>query len=61
MTSVNNRPEILTKLGVGSGLDTSALIETLVNAETEGSKETLENKESEFKLEFQPFLKLKII
>mgnify|MGYP007000449928 len=36
MTSVNNRPEILTKLGVGSGLDTTSLIEALVNAETEG-------------------------
>ena len=32
MTSVNNRPEILSKLGVGSGLDTSALIESLVEA-----------------------------
>ena len=38
MTSVNNRPEILTKLGVGSGLDTTALIEALVNAETKASK-----------------------
>ena len=47
MTSVNNRPEILTKLGVGSGLDTTALIEALVNAETEGVKETLDNKEIE--------------
>ena len=49
MTSVNNRPEILTKLGVGSGLDTTALIEALVNAETEGVKESLDNKESEYK------------
>ena len=41
MTSVNNRPEILSKLGVGSGLDTSALIESLVEAEIAGPKEQL--------------------
>ena len=43
MTSVNNRPEILSKLGVGSGLDTSALIETLVEAEIAGPKEQLDS------------------
>ena len=47
MTSVNNRPEILSKLGVGSGLDTSALIETLVEAEIAGPKEQLEKRESD--------------
>ena len=55
MTSVNNRPEILTKLGVGSGLDTTALIEALVNAETEGVKESLDNKESEYKAQISAF------
>ena len=46
MTSVNNRPEILTKLGVGSGIDTTALIEALVNSETSGTQEQLDNKEN---------------
>ena len=59
MTSVNNRPEILTKLGVGSGLDTTALIEALVNAETEGVKETLDNKESEYKAQISAFSQIK--
>ena len=59
MTSVNNRPEILTKLGVGSGLDTTALIEALVNAETEGVKETLDNKEIEYKAQISAFSQIK--
>ena len=59
MTSVNNRPEILTKLGVGSGLDTTALIEALVNAETEGVKETLDNKENEYKAQISAFSQIK--
>ena len=59
MTSVNNRPEILTKLGVGSGLDTTALIEALVNAETEGVKETLDNKETEYKAQISAFSQIK--
>ena len=59
MTSVNNRPEILTKLGVGSGLDTTALIEALVNAETEGVKESLDNKESEYKAQISAFSQIK--
>ena len=32
MTSI--KPEILSKLGVGSGLDTTALVDSLVEAET---------------------------
>ncbi len=59
MTSVNNRPEILTKLGVGSGLDTTSLIEALVNAETEGVKESLDNKETEYKAQISAFSQIK--
>ncbi|MAI75997.1 MAG: hypothetical protein CBC25_02380 [Pelagibacteraceae bacterium TMED65] len=59
MTSVNNRPEILTKLGVGSGLDTTSLIEALVNAETEGVKESLDNKETEYKAQISAFSTIK--
>ena len=59
MTSVNNRPEILTKLGVGAGLDTTALIEALVNAETQGVKETLDNKETEYKAQISAFSQIK--
>ena len=40
MTSINNnKPEILSKLGVGSGLDTTALVDSLVQAETAGTRE----------------------
>ena len=59
MTSVNNRPEILSKLGVGSGLDTSALIETLVEAEIAGPKEQLEQRESDFSARISAFSQIK--
>ena len=59
MTSVNNRPEILSKLGVGSGLDTSALIETLVEAEIAGPKEQLEKRESDFSARISAFSQIK--
>ena len=59
MTSVNNRPEILTKLGVGSGIDTTALIEALVNSETSGTQEQLDNKEKQYKAEISAFSQIK--
>ena len=59
MTSVNNRPEILSKLGVGSGLDTSALIESLVEAEIAGPKEQLEQRESDFSARISAFSQIK--
>ena len=48
MTSI--KPEILSKLGVGSGLDTTALVDSLVEAETAGSRESLEIAEKKYKL-----------
>ncbi len=60
MTSVaNNKPEILTKLGVGSGIDTTALIDALVKAETDGTKEQLENKEADYKAQISAFSQIK--
>ena len=59
MTSVNNSPEILSKLGVGSGLDTSALIESLVEAEIAGPKEQLEQRESDFSARISAFSQIK--
>ena len=44
MTSVDSKPEILSHLGVGSGINTTALIESLVNAETAGIAEDIEQK-----------------
>ena len=41
MSSVNNKPEILSHLGVGSGINTTALIDSLVEAETAGIQQTL--------------------
>ena len=39
------KTEILSKIGVGSGLDTSALIEALVEADTVAQKENLDKLE----------------
>ena len=44
MTSIDSKPEILSHLGVGSGINTTALIESLVNAETAGIAEDIEQK-----------------
>ena len=55
MTSVNKNPEILTNLGIGSGINTTKLIESLVNAETEGPQAALENKEEEYKATISAF------
>ena len=60
MTSVNNnKPEILTKLGIGSGINTTELIDTLVRAETDGIKESLDNRETEYKTQISAFSQIK--
>lgn len=59
MTSVNKNPEILTNLGIGSGINTTKLIESLVNAETEGPQAALENKEEEYKATISAFATIK--
>ena len=43
------KTEILSKIGVGSGLDTSALIEALVEADTVAQKENLDKLEENAK------------
>ena len=57
MTSI--KPEILSKLGVGSGLDTTALVDSLVAAETAGTKESLEIQEKKFNTEISAFSEIK--
>jgi flagellar hook-associated protein 2 len=60
MTSVNNnKPEILTKLGIGSGINTTELIDTLVKAETEGIRESLDNKETEYNSQISAFSQIR--
>ena len=60
MTSVNNnKPEILTKLGIGSGINTTELIDTLVRAETDGIKESLDNRETEYKTKISAFYQIR--
>jgi flagellar hook-associated protein 2 len=60
MTSVNNnKPDILTSLGVGSGIDTTKLVKALVESETEGPKEVLKNKEDEYKATISAFASIK--
>ena len=60
MTSVNNnKPEILTKLGIGSGINTTELIDTLVRAETDGIKESLDNRETEYKTQISAFSQIR--
>ena len=47
MSSVDNsKPEILSHLGVGSGINTTALIDSLVKAETAGVQEDIEKQET---------------
>lgn len=57
MTSI--KPEILSKLGVGSGLDTTALVDSLVEAETAGSRESLEIAEKKYNTEISAFSEIK--
>ena len=59
MTSVNKNPEILTNLGIGSGINTTKLIEALVNSEVEGPKAQLENKEEKVKATISAFATVK--
>ena len=59
MTSVDSKPEILSHLGVGSGINTTALIESLVNAETAGIAEDIEQKNEQFEAEISAFSTLK--
>ena len=59
MTSVDSKPEILSHLGVGSGINTTALIESLVNAETAGIAEDIEQKNEKFEAEISAFSTLK--
>ena len=60
MTSINNnKPEILSKLGVGSGLDTTALVDSLVQAETAGTRESLEIAEEKFNTQISAFSEIK--
>ena len=60
MTSIaNNKPDILTSLGVGSGIDTTKLVKALVESETEGPKEVLQNKEDEYKATISAFASIK--
>ncbi len=51
--------EILSKIGVGSGLDTSALIEALVEADTVAQKENLDKLEENAKNKISAFSVLK--
>ena len=60
MTSINsNKPEILSKLGVGSGLDTTALVDSLVQAETAGTRESLEIAEEKYNTQISAFSEIK--
>ena len=59
MSSVNDKPEILSHLGVGSGIDTTALIDSLVQAEVAGSQEDLTNKQEKFEAEISAFSTIK--
>ena len=60
MSSVDNsKPEILSHLGVGSGINTTALIDSLVKAETAGVQEDIENKTEKFEAEISAFSNIK--
>ena len=59
MSSVDNKPEILSHLGVGSGINTTALIDSLVDADTAGVKEDIINKTEKFEAEISAFSTIK--
>ena len=59
MSSVDNKPEILSHLGVGSGINTTALIDSLVEADTAGVKEDIINKTEKFEAEISAFSTIK--
>ena len=53
------KTEILSKIGVGSGLNTTELIDALVEADTAASKENLNNLEDTAKAKISAFSVLK--
>ena len=53
------KTEILSKIGVGSGLNTTELIEALVEADTVSAKENLDNLEERSKAQISAFSILK--
>ena len=53
------KTEILSKIGVGSGLNTTELIDALVEADTAASKENLNNLEDNAKAKISAFSVLK--
>ena len=57
MTSV--KPEILSHLGIGSGMDTTAIVDALVEAEVAGTKESLENEVKEHETDISAFSKIR--
>ena len=59
MSSVNNKPEILSHLGVGSGINTTALIDSLVEAETAGIQQDIVNRTEKFEAEISAFSNIK--
>ena len=59
MSSVDNKPEILSHLGVGSGINTTALIDSLVEADTAGVQEDIINKTEKFEAEISAFSTIK--
>ena len=59
MSSVDNKPEILSHLGVGSGINTTALIDSLVESETAGVKQDIINKTEQFEAEVSAFSTIK--
>ena len=57
MTSV--KPEILSHLGIGSGMDTTRIVDALVDAEVAGSKESLEKEVKEHETDISAFSKIR--
>ena len=50
------KTEILSKIGVGSGIDTTELIKALVDADTAATKENLDKLEEKQTIKYQLFL-----
>ncbi len=57
MTSV--KPEILSHLGIGSGMDTTAIVDAIVDAEVAGTKESLEKEVKEHETDISAFSKIR--
>lgn len=54
-----NRTEILSTIGVGSGINTTKLIDALVDADTAGTKDTIEKGEESAKAKISALAKIK--